>query len=69
MYDNVHSKVRIVNCYSKPINVSVGVHQGSVLKSLLFITAMEALSCEFRIGCLWQLLYADDLVTVAESID
>ena len=63
MYDNVHSKVRIVNCYSKPINVSVGVHQGSVLKSLLFITAMEALSW------LWQLLYADDFATVAESID
>ena len=29
---------------------------------------MEALSCEFRTGCLWELLYADDLVIVAESL-
>ena len=25
-------------------------------------------SCEFRTGCLWQLLYADDFVIVAESL-
>ena len=31
MYYNAHSKVRITNSYSNPINVSVGVHQGSVL--------------------------------------
>ena len=30
-YDNAHSKVRITNSYSILINVSVGVHQGSVL--------------------------------------
>ena len=31
MYDNAHSKVRIPNCCSNPIIVSVKVHQGSVL--------------------------------------
>ena len=30
---------------------------------------MEALSREFRTGCPWELLYADDLVVVAETID
>ena len=29
---------------------------------------MEALSREFRTGCPWELLYADDLVIVAESL-
>ena len=69
MYDDAQSKVRIANSYSNPVNVSVGVHQGSVLSPLLFITVMEALSREFRIRCPWELLYADDLVIVAESLE
>ena len=66
-YDNAHSKVRIVNRYGSSINASVGVHQGSVLSPLLFIIIVEALSREFRTGCPWELLYANDLVIVAES--
>ena len=68
MYDNAHSKVRITNSYSNPINVSVGVHQESVLSLLLFIIVMEALSHEFRTGCPWELLYTIDLVIVVESL-
>ena len=49
--------------------MSVGVHQGSVFNPLLFIIVMEALSREFRVGCPWELLYADDLVIVSESLD
>ena len=68
MYDNAHSKASITNSNSNPIKVSVGVHQGSVLSPLLFIIVMEALSCEFRTGCPWELLYTNDLVIVAESL-
>ena len=68
MYDNAHSKVRITNSYSNPINVSVGVHQESVLSLLLFIIVMEALSHKFRTGCPWELLYTVDLVIVVESL-
>ena len=68
MYDNACSKVKITNCYSNPINISVEVHQGSVLSPLLFIIVMEALSREFRTGCPWELLYGDDLAIVAESL-
>ena len=69
MYDDAESKIRIANSYSNPVNVSVGVHQGSVLSPLLFIIVIEALSRESRIGCPWELLYADDLVIVAESLE
>ena len=69
MYDNAQSKIRISNNSSYPVNVSVGVHQGSVLSPLLFIIVMAPLSREFRIGCPWELLYADDLVIVAESLE
>ena len=47
--------------------MKVGVHQGSVLSSLLFIIVLEALSREFREGLSMELLYADDLVLMAES--
>ena len=69
MYRNAQSKVRVGSSYSEPIEVSVGVHQGSVLSPLLFIIVMEALSQEFRTGCPWELLYADDLVIVADSLE
>jgi hypothetical protein len=30
---------------------------------------LEALSIEFRVGCPWELLYADDLVIISESLE
>ena len=30
---------------------------------------LEALSMEFRTGCPWELLYADDLVIIARTIE
>ena len=55
------------NTYSDEFGVKVGVHQGSVLSPLLFVIVLEALSCEFRTGTPWELLYADDLVISAET--
>ena len=49
--------------------MNLGLHQGSVLTSLLFIMVFEALSLEFRIGCPWELLYADYLVIIVESVE
>ena len=51
----------------KAFSVRVGVHLGSVLSPLLFIIVLEALSREFREGLPMELLYADDLVLVAET--
>ena len=52
----------LVEGYSEEFEVKVGVHQGSVLSPLLFITVFEALSREFCSGVPWEDLYADDLV-------
>ena len=68
MYTNAKSSVRINGQFSSCFDVQVGVHQGSVLSPLLFIIVMEALSRHFRTGCPWELLYADDLVIIAETL-
>ena len=47
----------------------VWVLQGSVLSPLLFIMTLEALSREFRVGLPWDLLYAENLVLIVESIE
>src|SRR5664279_3985415 len=47
----------------------VGVHRGSVLSPLLFIIVLEALSREFREGLPMELLYADGLVLLADSME
>ena len=41
MYDKPQSKVRVGSSYNDPIDVSVGVHQGSVLSPPLFIIVMK----------------------------
>jgi len=45
------------------------MHQGSALSPLLFVIVTEALSREFRVALPWELLYADDLVVIAETKD
>jgi len=41
----------------------------SALSPLLFVIVMGALSGEFRVALPWELLYADDLVVIAETGD
>ena len=69
MYQNARSCVRINNLYSDVFIVQVGVHRGSVLSPLLFIIVLEASPQEFQTGCPWELLYADNLVIFADTID
>ena len=68
MYVNARSRVRVNSQYSEEFGVGVGVHQGSVLGPLLFILVLGALSRGFRAGVPWELLCADDLVVVADSL-
>ena len=69
MYEKAKCSVRVNGSISEMFNVQVGVHQGSVLSPLLFIMVMEALSRDFKTGCPWELLYADDLAIIAESME
>ena len=69
MYKEVRSRVRVGDEYSNSCDVRVGVHQGSVLSRLLFVIVLEALSIELGTGCPWEILYADDLMVSAQSMD
>ena len=67
MYEDATTRVKLNGRESKGFGVKVGVHQGSVLSPLLFIIVLEASSREFREGLPMELLYADDLVLMAET--
>ena len=69
MFSNAMSRVRIDNSFSDSFEVQVGVHQGSVLNPLLYIIVLEALSRDFHTGCPWELLYADGLVLISDSLE
>ena len=49
--------------------VKVGLHQGSVLSRLLFAAVMDVVSSEARSGLPSELLYADDLVIMASTME
>jgi len=67
MYEDAQTVVRTTEGDSKAFNVKVGLHQGSVLSSLLFVRVMEMISRELRAALPLELLYADDLILMAES--
>jgi len=67
MYEGAQTVVRTTEGDSKAFNVKVGLHQGSVLSPLLFVIVMEMISGELRAGLPLELLYADDLILMAES--
>ena len=66
-YDGARTKVRVAGGTSEEFGVGVGVHQGAVLSPLLFVNVLDVVSENIRRGLPWELLYADDLVIVAET--
>ncbi len=67
LYMNSRSKVKTAAGVSEELNIGVGVHQGSALSPLLFIVVMQEVTKEERGEGLMELLYADDLVLMAET--
>ena len=56
------------SAYSEEFEVKVGVHQGSVLPPLLFTTAADVITENAKRGLVNELLYADHLVLVSETM-
>ena len=54
---------------SESFEVKVGLHQGSVLSPLLFAAVMNVVSSDVRNGLPSELLYADDLVLMAPTME
>ena len=67
-YHWVETKVRVGSELSQKFLVQVGVHQRSVLLPLLFAIAVDAISENAREGLMNEILYADDLVLMSESM-
>ena len=67
MYEGARTAVRTNEGNSDSFEVKVGLHQGSVLSPLLFVIVMDIISRGLREGLPWELLYADDLVLMADS--
>ena len=63
------SKTTVSTCHGQTgkFNIDVGLHQGSALSPFLFITVLDVISEHFREGAWKELLFADDLVVMAES--
>ena len=63
------TRVQVGGGHSEKFDVGVGVHQGSVLKPFLFSLVLDILSEDGRKVFLYELLYAYDLVLMADIID
>ena len=59
------TSVRTLIGSTESFEVKVGLHQGSVLSPLLFITVMDVISKEVGRGPPHAMLFADDLVSCA----
>ena len=67
LFEDTSTVVRTGSGNSDSFKVKVGVHQGSVLSPLLFAIVMDVVTSTARVGLPWEVLYADDLVLMADS--
>ena len=67
--DVQRSKTRVKVGGGHTEEFDVGVHQGSVLSPFLFSIVLDVLSKDGRKDALYELLYADDLVLMAETME
>ena len=67
LYTKSKSQVRAVPGTSEQFKTTVGIHQRSALSQLPFNIFLDKVNKEFREQGLWELLFADDLMLIAES--
>ena len=69
LYTDAYTVIRTDTRLRESFEVKVGMHQGSVLSPLLFVAVMDVVSSEMRSGLPSELMYADDLVIMAPTIE
>ena len=68
LYEGTKTGVRVHSELSEEIEVKVGMHQGAVLSSFLFVVVVDVVTEFAREGALCELLYADGLALMCETI-
>ena len=51
------------------LEVNVGLHQGSALTPFIFSIVMDVMTEEVREAVPWSILYADDILLCAETLE
>ena len=69
LYEVRKTKVGVDSVLSEEFDVKVGMHQGSVLSRFLFAVVVDVVTEFAREGALSELLYANDLVLMSETIE
>ena len=69
LYEGAKTRVRVDSELSEEFVVKMAMHQGSVLSHFLFAVVIDVVSEIAREGALSELLYADDLVLMSETIE
>ena len=69
LYEGARAKIKVGTGMSEAFDVRVGVHQGSVLSPFLFVVVMDVVCGHVMESLLFEILYADDLVLLSETIE
>ena len=69
LYKGARTKVTVGTHLFEEFEVSVGVHQGSLLSLLLFTIVIDVVTNDITEDTLQEILYADDLVLIAETME
>ena len=69
LYEGSRTKVRVGSGTSDEFGVRIGVHQESVLSPLIFAIVVDVVTEHAREGLLNEILYADDLMLMSESLE
>ncbi|GJT31262.1 ataxia telangiectasia mutated family protein [Tanacetum coccineum] len=69
MYDGAKTRVRSSVGNTEFFPVEVGLHQGSAISPYLFALILDELSRGIQENIPWSMVFADDIVLVAESAD
>ena len=69
LYEGAKARIRVGLELSEEFEVKVGLHQGSVLSPLVFAIMVDGVTESVRNGLISEMLYADDLVLMSETME